>query len=129
MKIHKNDKVKVITGKDKGKISKVLLVNSKENLVLVEGVNFVTKHVKPNKNNKEGGIVKFEKPIHVSNVMYYCEENKGTSRLGYKIVEGKKYRYLKKFDKIVEKSKNTNLALSKDTIQKDKDALKSKSLK
>ena len=69
MHVHKGQKVKVITGKDKGKVGVVLKAFPKVQKVLVEGVNVVKKHVKPGKVSKEGGIVKFEKPIHVSNVM------------------------------------------------------------
>ena len=69
MKIHKNDKVKVITGKDKGKEGKVLTVFKKKNKVLVEGINIVKKHVKPGTVSKEGGIISMEKPLDASNVM------------------------------------------------------------
>ena len=76
MKIRKDDKVKIISGKDRGKISKVLKVLKNENKVVVEGVNVVKKHVKPGVISKEGGIVSIEKPIDVSNVMYYHEQSK-----------------------------------------------------
>jgi len=101
MKIQKGDKVQVIAGKDKGKIASVLSVNTKDSTVLVEGVNLIKKHVKPNASAKEGGIVSFEKPIHVSNVMYYSEEDKRPVRLGNKMVDGKKVRVMKKLDKVV----------------------------
>lgn len=70
MKIKKDDLVKVIAGKDKGKEGKVLAVNTKNNTVLVEGVNIVHKHSKPSMQNQQGGIVDKEAPIDVSNVMY-----------------------------------------------------------
>lgn len=101
MKINKGDKVQVMAGKDKGKIAEVLKVFIKDNTVLVEGVNLVKKHVKPNAQNKEGGLVSFEKPINVSNVMYYSEEDKRPVRLGYKVVEGKKVRVMKKLDRVI----------------------------
>ena len=104
MKIHKGDKVKVITGKDKGKEGKVLAVFQSKNKVLVEGVNKVKKHVKPGTVSKEGGIVVIEKPIDVSNVMYIDSNSGNPVRVGYKIVEGQKYRINKKSGEIIGKA-------------------------
>ena len=67
MKIKKGDTVKVIAGKDKGKDGKVLAVNVKDNTVVVENVNMVTKHAKPSAANQNGGIVTKEAPLHISN--------------------------------------------------------------
>lgn len=90
MKIKKGDTVRVIAGKDKGKEGKVLVADVRTSRVIVEGVNMVTKHQKPNGAN-QGGIVHQEAPIHVSNVMY-LHEGKPT-RVGIKsevtTVEGK----------------------------------------
>ena len=69
MKVRRNDKVKVITGKDKGKEGTVVRVFKKTNKVLVEGINIVKKHVKPGAVSKEGGIISMERPIDASNVM------------------------------------------------------------
>ena len=69
-KIKKDDLVQVITGKDKGKTGKVLSVDTKNNKVLVEGVNMVSKHSKPSMTNQQGGIIEMEAPIDLSNVMY-----------------------------------------------------------
>ena len=69
-KIKKDDLVQVITGKDKGKTGKVLSVDTKNNKVLVEGVNMVSKHSKPSMTNQQGGIIEMEAPIDISNVMY-----------------------------------------------------------
>ena len=69
-KIKKDDLVQVITGKDKGKTGKVLSVDTKNNKVLVEGVNMVSKHTKPSMSNQQGGIIEKEAPIDISNVMY-----------------------------------------------------------
>ncbi len=69
-KIKKDDLVKVIAGKDKGKEGKVLSVDTKNNKVLVEGVNMVSKHSKPSMANQQGGIIEKEAPIDISNVMY-----------------------------------------------------------
>lgn len=102
MKIKKGDKVKIISGKDKGKTGPVLVVLNKRNKVLVEGINIVKRHVKPGAVSKEGGIISVEKPIDVSNVMFLDEKEKKTSRLGYKIVDGKKKRFLKRTESIIE---------------------------
>lgn len=97
MKIRLNDKVKIIAGKDKGKIGKVLKVYLENDRILVEGVNIVRKHIKAgNTANKEGGIVSIEKPIHVSNAMYYDEKSDSPVRIGFKITANKKVRVSKK---------------------------------
>ena len=70
MKIKKGDMVKVIAGKDKDKEGKVISINKKDNKVLVEGNNIVTKHAKPSMQNQQGGIIDKEAPIDLSNVMY-----------------------------------------------------------
>lgn len=70
MKIKKDDLVRVIAGKDKGKEGKVLSVDVKNHKVLVEGVNKVSRHTKPNMQNQQGGIIEKEAPIDISNVMY-----------------------------------------------------------
>ncbi|MBW6441678.1 50S ribosomal protein L24 [Patescibacteria group bacterium] len=103
MKIRKEDKVKVISGKDVGKVSKVLKVLTSKNKVVVEGVNMVKKHVKPGTVSKEGGIISIEKAIDISNVMYYDEKLKSTTRVGYKIIDGKKFRVSKKTGEILDK--------------------------
>lgn len=68
MKIKVNDQVEIIAGKDKGKTSRVLRTLRKKDKVVVEGLNLVKKHTKPNQNNEGGGIFDIEAPIHVSNV-------------------------------------------------------------
>lgn len=103
MRIKKDDKVKIIVGKDRGKIAKVLKVINSDNKVVVEGVNMVKKHVKPGAVSKEGGIISIEKPIDVSNVMYYDETSKKTTRIGYKVIDGKKYRVSKKTGEVLDK--------------------------
>ena len=70
------DKVKVITGSNKGKEGKVSKVLRKENRVIIEGVNLVKKHVKPSRTNETGGILETEAPIHISNVKLVSEEKK-----------------------------------------------------
>lgn len=82
-KIKRGDKVIVITGKDKGKEGKVLLVDRKKSRLVVEGVNMITKHQKPSRTNQTGGIIHKEAPIHVSNVMYLYKGK--PTRIGYKV--------------------------------------------
>lgn len=76
MKIKVGDKVKVITGANKGKDGKVIEVDRKNNRVIIEKVNIVKKHVKPNGQNDKGGILEIEAPIHVSNVKKLEEDKK-----------------------------------------------------
>lgn len=96
MKVRSGDKVKVISGKDKGKISTVLEVLKEKNLVVVEGVNKVKKHIKPGKGSEQGGIVEVEKPVDASNVMFYSEALGKASRIGYQLDGKKKSRVIKK---------------------------------
>lgn len=96
MHVKKNDKVLVISGKDKDKIGEVLKVNPKKNSVIVSGVNIVSKHKKPSKDNMQGGIVKVEAFINASKVMLYCESCSKTTRINYKFLEdGSKVRICK----------------------------------
>ena len=76
MKIKVGDNVRVITGSNKGKEVKVLNVLRKDNRVVVDGVNIVKKHVKPNRTNESGGILEVEAPIHISNVKVLTKETK-----------------------------------------------------
>ena len=103
MKIKKGDKVKITAGKDIGKIGVVLRALPKEKKVVVEGVNIVKKHVKPGTLSKEGGIIKKEMPIDLSNVMYYDDQLGRPARLGSKIVDGKKYRVNKITGEVIDK--------------------------
>ncbi len=96
MKIRKGDKVKVIVGKDAGKQGKVLLTLKDREKIVVEGVNIVSRHVKPGKVSKEGGIIKIEKPIAVSDVMLVCQKCGKPVRVGFSIAGEKKYRVCKK---------------------------------
>ena len=96
MKIKKNDQVVVITGKYKSKQPKqVVSVDNSKGELLVKGVNQVYKHVKRgHPKNPSGGRLQMEKPIKISNVMYYCESCQGGVKLGYRYLEdGSKERY------------------------------------
>ena len=75
MKVKVGDNVKVIAGKDKGKTGRVIKTLKKDNKVVVEGINIIKKHVKPNRMNEVGSIQEMEAPIHVSNVKVEAEEN------------------------------------------------------
>ena len=100
MKIKKGDLVRVIAGKDKDKEGKVMSVNVKKHTVLVEGVNMVSKHTKPNAQNQTGGIVSQEAPIHISNVMLVVDGK--ATRVGFKIEDGKKVRVAKATGKVID---------------------------
>ena len=87
------DKVVVIAGKDKGKEGKIIKTLENDNKVVVEGINMVTKHVKPSAQNENGGIIKVEAPIHASNVMILDPKTKKRTRIAHEIDEnGKKHR-------------------------------------
>jgi len=99
-KIKKDDMVQIITGKDKGKSGKVLVVDVKKNKLKVEGCNMQTKHTKPNQLNPNGGIVQQEGFIDVSNVMLLV--NGVATRVGFEVKDGKKVRIAKKTGKAID---------------------------
>ena len=99
VKIKKGDTVRVIAGKDKDKEGKVLSVDAKKNRVLVEGINMITKSVKPGAGT-EGGIVTKEAPIDISNVMYL--HNGQVTRIGFKVEGDKKVRIAKKTGDVID---------------------------
>ena len=99
-KIRKGDTVKVIAGKDKDKEGKVLTVDQKNNKVVVEGVNMITKHSKPSAVNPNGGIIQKEAAIDASNVML-VHEGKAT-RVGFKMEGDKKVRFAKATGKVID---------------------------
>lgn len=99
LKIKKGDTVKVIAGKDKDKEGKVLDIDRKNGRVLVEGVNMITKHMKPSAANSNGGIVQREAMIDISNVMY-VHKGKPT-RIGFKMDGDKKVRFAKSTGDII----------------------------
>ena len=91
--IKKNDKVKVLAGKDKGKIGKVLKVLRKKDRILVEKVNIIKRHTRPSAKNRQGGIMETEAPIPWSNVMLMCNKCMAATRATHKLLEdGKKIR-------------------------------------
>ncbi|GAK13823.1 50S ribosomal protein L24 [Geomicrobium sp. JSM 1781026] len=97
------DKVKVITGKDKGKEGVILKALPSKERVIVEGVNVVKKHAKPTQENPQGGILNEEAAIHVSNVMLIDPKSGEPTRVGYKHEDGKKVRVAKKSGEVIDK--------------------------
>ncbi|MBI2424535.1 MAG: 50S ribosomal protein L24 [Candidatus Hydrogenedentes bacterium] len=96
MNIRKNDTVVVISGKYKGRRGRVLEVYRKTERLLVEGVNIMKRHTRPTSRNQSGGIVEREAPIHVSNVMGWCETEEKPSKIVFKTLEdGKRVRVWK----------------------------------
>ncbi len=99
LKIKKDDMVRIIAGKDKGKEGKVLSVDAAKHKVVVEGCNVVTKHAKPGAGNPQGGIIKKEAALDLSNVMLLADGQ--PTRVGFKIEDGKKVRVAKKTGKVI----------------------------
>ncbi|MEE3410676.1 MAG: 50S ribosomal protein L24 [Treponema sp.] len=95
-KIHKDDTVQVLTGKDKGKQGKVVRVVTKKDAVIVSGVNLVKKAMKRRSQQDAGGIAEVEAPIHISNVGIVCPKCKRPVKIGYKLDGDKKTRVCRK---------------------------------
>ncbi|MFZ3578099.1 50S ribosomal protein L24 [Virgibacillus sp. DJP39] len=103
MHVKKGDKVKVISGKDRGKQGTILEAYPKKDRVLVEGINMVKKHAKPSQDNPQGGILNQEAPIHVSNVMPIDPKSGEPTRVGFEERDGKKVRIAKKSGEALDK--------------------------
>ncbi len=101
LKIRKGDLVKVISGDSKGQQGKVLEVIPVDNRAIVEKVNMVSKHSRPNAQNTQGGIVKKEAPIHLSNLMLIDPKGGKPTRVGRKLVDNKLVRYAKKSGEVI----------------------------
>ncbi len=100
LKLKKGDKVKVIAGRDKGSEGVIRIVFPAKNKAIVDGINMVSKHAKPSNENPQGGIVKQEAAIHMSNLML-IDEKGNTTRVGRKVEEGKIVRYSKKSGEVI----------------------------
>ena len=98
-KIKKDDMVRIIAGKDKGRDGKVFSVDPKTGRVVVQGINMVTKHQKPSQANPQGGIVRSESPIDISNVMLLSDGQ--PTKVGFRMEGDKKVRYAKKTGKVI----------------------------
>ncbi|MBE7082353.1 MAG: 50S ribosomal protein L24 [Clostridiales bacterium] len=123
MFVKKGDKVLVIAGKEKGKTADVLEVSPKNDRVLVDGVNVVTKHQKPKSQQDKGGIVKKPAPIDVSNVMVVCPVCNKATRVAHREIEGKNARVCKKCNASLDKEfvKATKKEAKKATKAKKED--------
>lgn len=102
MKIKKNDKIKVLRGKDKGKQGKVIEVNGKSERIVVEGVNLLWRHVRPRKGGEKGQKIQFPASLPFSAVALVCSKCNEATRVGFKMVEKKKVRICKKCGEIIE---------------------------
>ena len=105
VRLRKNDLVEVITGRDAGKRGKVLAVHGAEGRILVQGVNFIKRHTRPNpQRNIKGGIVEREAPIHVSNVMIVSPDDDKRTRIGSKLqADGGKVRIGRRGGEVLDK--------------------------
>jgi large subunit ribosomal protein L24 len=101
LKIKSGDIVKVIAGDHKGTEGKVTRVYREKNKAVVEGVNMVSKHTKPSAKNPQGGIVKKEAPIHISNLSLIDPKTKETTKVGYRTEGDKKVRFSKKSNQVL----------------------------
>lgn len=98
-----NDQVEIITGKDKGRVGKIIKLISKSNKAVVERANMVKRHMKPTAQNQQGQILEKEAPIHVSNLKLVCPNCAKTVRVASRILEdGTKVRVCKKCDESIE---------------------------
>jgi large subunit ribosomal protein L24 len=101
LKIKSGDVVRVIAGDHKGTEGKVLKVDREKNKAIVEGANMVSKHTKPSAKNPQGGIVKKEAPIHISNLSLIDPKSKETTKTGTRVEGDKKVRFSKKSNQVL----------------------------
>ena len=103
--IRKNDEVYILNGKDRGKSGRVLIVNPKKDRIVVEGVQMIKRHTRPNpQKNIKGGIVEREAPLSASNVQLVCPECSNPTRVGRKLLDdGRRVRYCRKCKGVVDK--------------------------
>ena len=100
LKLKKGDMVKVIAGRDKGSEGKIVEIFTEKNKALVESINMVSKHAKPSNENPQGGIVKQEAAIHISNLML-IDDKGNTTKVGRKMENGNNVRYSKKSGEVI----------------------------
>lgn len=102
-RIRKGDTVVVIAGRERGKTGKVLSVDQRAGKVVVEKLNIIKRHTKPNQKAKQGGILEREAPFQISNVMFLCPVTQKPTRIGIRLLEdGRRVRFSKKSNEIVE---------------------------
>lgn len=102
IKIKKNDQVKILIGKDRGKVGKVTQVFAAERKIVVEGVNKKFKNLRPRRENEKGQRIEFFGPIDVSKTILVCKKCGRNTRVSYKISEAKKYRVCKKCQEVID---------------------------
>lgn len=102
--LKKDDTVLVLTGREKGKRGRVLSIEEKKDRVLIEKINVIKKHLKPNRNNQQGGIIEKEAPVAASNVMMVCPKCDKSTRIGNLLLEdGRKVRVCKKCKEVMDR--------------------------
>lgn len=102
-KIKRDDEVIVLSGRDKGKRGRVLRVLTKENRVIVDGVNIAKRHVKPTQAEPQGGIQERESSIHISNVSLIDPQSDEPTRVGYRVLDdGRKVRFAKRSGEVID---------------------------
>ena len=103
MKIRRNDTVLVITGKDKGKKGKVRFAYPKKERIMVEGINFIKRHMRARGQARQAGIIEREAPVHVSNIMLLCNKCNHPTRVGFHSLEdGKKVRFCRSCGEVID---------------------------
>lgn len=101
LKIKTGDTVRIIAGDHKGIEGKVVSVDREKNKAIVEGANMVSKHEKPSASNPQGGIVKKEAPLHISNLSLIDPKSGEATRVGFEVRDGKKVRFSKKSKEVI----------------------------
>ncbi len=103
MKIRKNDTVLVIAGKDKGKKGKVRFAYPEDELLLVEGINFIKRHMRATKQVRQAGVIEREAPIHMADVMLLCSRCNHPTRVGFRFLEdGRKVRFCRSCGEVID---------------------------
>lgn len=103
LRIKKGDTVTVLTGKNKGKGGRVLSVLPSKTGILIEGLNMVKRHMKPNKKYKQGGIIEKESPVHIAKIMLVCPKCSKPTKIGSIVLDdGKKFRVCKKCKEVID---------------------------
>ena len=102
-KIRKGDTVVVVSGRERGKTGKVLSIDLRAGKVIVEKLNIIKRHTKPNQKVKQGGILEREAPLPISNIMFFCPVTQKGTRVGIRVLEdGRRVRFSKKSNETVE---------------------------
>ncbi|KAL7143226.1 hypothetical protein ABFS83_08G177300 [Erythranthe nasuta] len=118
MHVKLGDTIKVISGKDKGKIGEVARIITHNSSIVIKDINLKTKHVKSKEEGEQGQIIKIEAPIHSSNVMLYSKEKDVVSRVGHKTLEnGKRVRYLIKTGEVIDSAENWKKAVKEKSTE------------